>query len=389
MAIESKRSGQGKGLAKYANAFTIQLCSPTVFMVDVFMVDVQELLNPISEENPCGVEISYDPQFLALDTLIAGKPETQFSAAEEPDWRAIREACVELFRRAKNLRVGVALCLALVNLEGASGLRSGLTLLRGLLERYWPHFYPRLDPEENNDPLERINILSSLTTPIGTFGDPIRFLQRLRQMPVANSPQMGRLSLAQIAGDRISLHGADGTSPLSAAQINAAFRDTSLEELMETGRAISESITLARSIDSFLTHEVGPSRAPDMSALLALLTEIAKCLAPYLPKTFTNESIDTLATTSSEPTDAQPLESGVIRSRQDVVRALERICEYYSRYEPSSPLPFLLRRAQRLVEMNFVQIIDELTPEARTNLQTIIGGNAATGVGEGVASEPE
>ena len=66
-------------------------------------------------------------------------------------------------------------------------------------------------------------------------------------------------------------------------------------------------------------------------------------------------------------------EGGVIRSRQDVTRALERICEYYARTEPSSPLPFLLRRAQRLVDMNFIQIVDELTPEARATLDTIIG----------------
>ena len=350
------------------------------------MIEVRELLNPISADNPCGEDIAYDPKFLALDALIAGKPETQFSAAEEPDWRAIRDACLELFDRSKNLRVAVTLCLALVNIEGASGLRSGLTLLMGLLERYWPDFYPRLDPEENNDPLERINILSSLSTPLGTFGDPLRFLQRLRQMPLANSPQIGRLSLANIAGDKSSLHGGDGTSPLSAVQIQAAFRDTSLEELVETGQAISDSLTLAKSIDSFLTDTVGASRAPDMSGLLALLMELSKYLAPYLPKTFTSEPIEMQAGTSSEASDAQPSGSGVIRSRQDVVYALDRICQYYSRYEPSSPLPFLLRRAQRLVEMNFLQIIDELTPEARTHLQPIIGVNTA---GEGIANESQ
>ena len=329
------------------------------------MVDVQQLLNPISDGSPCGVEISYDPNFLSLDALIAGKPETQFSAAEEPDWRAIRETCLELFGRSKNVRVAVALSLALVNLEGASGLRSGLSLLMGLLERYWPDFYPRLDPEEDNDPLERINILSSLSTPLGTFGDPIRFLQRVRQMPLANSPQIGRLSLVKITGEGISQQGSAETSPLPAAQINAAFRDTSLEELTQTGQAISDSIVLVKSIDSFLTETVGPNRAPDMSALLAVLMDIDKCLAPYLPKTVTNEANETEATPSSVAKDVQPSESGAIRSRQDVVRALDRICQYYSRYEPSSPLPFLLRRAQRLVEMDFLQIIDELTPEAR------------------------
>jgi type VI secretion system protein ImpA len=362
-------------LAKAVMASTI--CSLSVALV---MIEVEELLNPISAESPCGEDVSYDPKFLAVDTLVAGKPETQFSAAEEPDWKAVRDACLELFGRSKNLRVALTLCLALVNLEGASGLRGGLTLLKGLIERYWPDFYPKLDPEENNDPLERINIISSLSTPLGTFGDPMRFLQRLRQIPVANSPQMGRLTFAHIAGDKILLPGGEEKSPVSAAQIKAAFRDTSTEELTEIGQAISDSIALTKSIDSYLTETVGAGRAPDMGAFVAVLLEIEKCLAPYLPKTLVQESIETQAQTSA---GEESSESGAIRSRQDVVRALDRICQYYARNEPSSPLPFLLQRAQRLVEMDFLQIIDELTPEARAHLDTIVGvktggGDAAT-----------
>jgi len=336
------------------------------------MLDVEELLNPISAENPCGEDLSYDPQFLALDALVAGKQETQFSAAEEADWRAVRDACLELFGRSKNLRVALTLSLALVNLEGAAGLRSGLTLLRGLLERYWADFYPRLDPEDNNDPLERINILSSLSTPLGTFGDPIRFLQRLRQIPIANSPQMGRLTFAHIVGDKIILPGGEEKAPVSASQIKAAFRDTSMEELTETSQRISDSIAIVKGIDGYLTKTVGAGRAPDMGPFLAVLVEIEKCLTPYLPKTFKQESAET-QTTSQDSTGTAASESSEIGSRQDVVRALERICQYYARNEPSSPLPFLLRRAQRLVEMDFLQIIDELTPEARAHLDTIVG----------------
>ncbi|MFZ0708936.1 MAG: type VI secretion system protein TssA, partial [Terrimicrobiaceae bacterium] len=320
------------------------------------MIDVEELLNPISAESPCGEDASYDPKFIALDALVAGKQETQFSAAEEPDWREVRDACLDLFGRSKNLRVAVTLALALVNLEGASGLRGGLILLKGLLERYWPDFYPKLDPEENNDPLERINILSSLSTPLGTYGDPLRFLQRLRQIPLANSPQMGRLTFAHVAGDKMALPGGEEKAPVSAAQIKAAFRDTSTEELAETAQAIADSIALAKTIDIFLKNAVGAGSAPDMSAFVAVLLEIQKCLAPYLPTTFGQESIETQTEASSGLTGEGPSESAAIRSREDVIRALERICQYYARNEPSSPLPFLLRRAQRLVEMDFLQI---------------------------------
>ena len=58
----------------------------------VFMIEVEQLLKPVSVEEPCGKNLSYDPGFLALEWLIAGKPETQFSAAEEPDCKAVRDA---------------------------------------------------------------------------------------------------------------------------------------------------------------------------------------------------------------------------------------------------------------------------------------------------------
>src|SRR5437762_12974359 len=58
----------------------------------VFMIEAGQLLKPVSVEEPCGKNLSYDPGFLALEGLIAGKPETQFSAAEETDCKAVRDA---------------------------------------------------------------------------------------------------------------------------------------------------------------------------------------------------------------------------------------------------------------------------------------------------------
>ena len=68
------------------------------------MIKVDELLSPISSEDPCGTDLSYDPAFQELDSLIGGKPETQFSEAEEPNWKQVHQHCVTLFGRTKDLR---------------------------------------------------------------------------------------------------------------------------------------------------------------------------------------------------------------------------------------------------------------------------------------------
>jgi type VI secretion system protein ImpA len=56
-----------------------------------------------------------------------------------------------------------------------------------------------------------------------------------------------------------------------------------------------------------------------------------------------------------------------------VVRVLETLCAYYERYEPASPIPLLLRRAQRLVPMSFLEIVRELAPAGVGEIETIRG----------------
>ena len=67
------------------------------------MIVAEELLEPISDEAPCGEDLSYDAGFQELETLARGKQETQFSAAEPPDWKALK-------RDARNCSPGPKIC---------------------------------------------------------------------------------------------------------------------------------------------------------------------------------------------------------------------------------------------------------------------------------------
>ena len=160
-------------------------------------------------------------------------PEWQV-AAEEPDWKAVQAKASELFARSKDLRVTMILMLALLKMEGLPGLRDGLYLLQRLVREQWEGVYPRLDPEDNNDPTERINIIAGLAKPLGTFGDPMRFIERIRQTPLSNSVQMGRFSLADVT--QIGLPAGSTATPPSAAQVEAAFRDTNVDDLAAVER---------------------------------------------------------------------------------------------------------------------------------------------------------
>ena len=338
------------------------------------MINIEELLKPISPEEPCGVDISYDPATQELETLMRGKPETQFSQAEEPRWDAVRDGCVALLLRSKNLRVAQVLCLTLLRTEGLTGFRDGLAVLRGMLVEHWEGIYPRLDPEDKNDPTERVNILESLVTPLATYGDPMQFLRRLREAKLSDSKKVGRFSMEEIAPS-LTKDAATAVAPVDPAQVQAAFLDTEPEKLGQLMTAVTESTAAAKEMDAFLTKTIGAGSTVDWKPLLAGLEEIRKILAPFVPQAG-GESTEVAADGTVVKT--APANSGAIQSREDVVRMLDRICEYYSLAEPSSPVPLMLRRAQRLAAMSFIEIIEDLSPEALTSVHNVTGTKAAS-----------
>jgi type VI secretion system protein ImpA len=64
---------------------------------------------------------------------------------------------------------------------------------------------------------------------------------------------------------------------------------------------------------------------------------------------------------------------GALRSRDDVKRILEQVCTFIERTEPSNPAPILIRRAQRLLDRNFMDIIQDLAPDAVAQIEKLAG----------------
>ena len=56
--------------------------------------------------------------------------------------------------------------------------------------------------------------------------------------------------------------------------------------------------------------------------------------------------------------------SGDIRTPADVIKLIDKICAYYERNEPSSPIPLFLERAKRLVSKDFLEVLADIAPEA-------------------------
>ena len=65
--------------------------------------------------------------------------------------------------------------------------------------------------------------------------------------------------------------------------------------------------------------------------------------------------------------------AGSTKNRSDVIAALNKVCIYYEKYEPSSPVPILLERAKKLVPMGFLEIVNDLVPKGTADAEVFRG----------------
>ena len=345
-------------------------------------LDAEALLMEISPDAPCGDDISYDPAYLEMERLAQGTAEQQVGdeivAAEDPNWKDVHARCVELLVRGRDLRVLIYLVLAELNINGVVGFRDGIALLHQTLERYWDTVHPQLDPEDDNDPLERMNIIASLSPSQDVFQDPMRFRERLSKAPLSNSRQLGIFGLRHILVVTGELP-PDPEVP-DKSIIDGAFEDTDIEELQTKAQALSESAERVGTIETLLSEHVGEGSAPNLEDLKNLLQQAAAHVNVYLQRRGYGSATDGDAPAGTAPVAGQDeaAGSGAIRSPGDVMRAMDRICEYYERAEPSSPVPLLIRRARRLVGKSFLDVVRDLSPDAMKQVEAV-GGVQAEG----------
>jgi type VI secretion system protein ImpA len=353
------------------------------------VIEVEPLVSPLAPETPAGADLEYDPQYFELEKLAQGVPEAtmgdETKPGEEPDWSKVKETAFKLFERTRDLRVALILTVALLKEDGLPGFRDGMAIIRGLVEKLWDHFYPRLDPADNNDPTIRVNLLKNLNgNPIS--GDMYKVIERLKESILTNSKQrIGAYNYRdiQIANGEItpapSKNGAPAAAPPTKALVDAAFQDTPTEDLQATRGNLQGALDDLTAVDAAVGEKVGAANGPDFTELNNILREILAVIDEKLASRGMAQEVPAASSDASAPAPAEPAPappagiSGEISSREDVIQMLDKIIEYYERYEPASPVPIFMNRAKRLVTMKFDDLIKDLAPEAAAKIAVFRG----------------
>jgi type VI secretion system protein ImpA len=336
------------------------------------LIDTDNLLQPIPGNDPAGANLEYDRAFADLERSARGKPEQQIGQSiapgEPPDWKAVQSQAVTLLSRSKDLRVVSHLLRALLHRHGFEGLNEGLAVIRAMLERFWAPIHPQLDPDDNNDPTGRLNALAVLSDS--------EVVNVLRLAPLFRSRAFGPVGLRDIAMAAGQMPATPDTQKLEMNAVEAAFQDCPLPDLETTAQALRSALEHIKAIEgSFMEHAGLPG--PDVSALVGLVEQANQFLQPRLVRRRAAEAatdgVPGETTAHSNGIAGAATVSGDIRTRDDVVRALDKICGYYERHEPSSPLPLLLRRCKRLATMSFIEIVREMAPDGLSQVEVITG----------------
>jgi len=337
--------------------------------------NIDSLLQPVSADEPCGQDLEYDPAFLELDRFAQGKPEQQMGStivpAQEPDWREVGNRALALLAKTKDVRIAIRLTRALLHTEGLAGLADGLTVMRGLVEKFWDGFYPKLDPEDDNDPTFRVNILMGLC-------DAEAFIDPIRLIPLVSARTFGRFSLRDMAIASGELPPAPGVEPPKPAAIEGAFTECPVPTLQATAQALSTSIASLSAIEAFVAEKVGASNGTNFAKLSDTLRAAEKILAGHLAKRGvvtegSGEGGNAGDGSGGGGPGAAPAISGEINSREDVVRVLDKIVSYYERAEPSSPIPLLIKRSKRLVSASFLDIVRDIASDGLSQVEKLRG----------------
>ena len=330
--------------------------------------DEYGLSTPISDTEPCGKNLEDTDTLGSLDAYqifgqtsldpaprLPGEPERKETRKSDrpPNWEDIRDEALAALRTSKDLRLLTHLGAAALRTDGIPAFADALSIAAQWLETYWAHVYPLVD----EDAVFRQNALNC-------FADPVAVIDGLRRAPLVSHRQHGRFSLRDVdIVSGLATPGEKEERP-DGAQINAAFGATPLGELTALHESITGAMTAVGAIDAAMRGAAGSEVAPSFDGLSAQLKKMLAVLRAQMAAHPDGSGVAPAGDEVAGEAGSTMVAVGAIKSRQDAIRALDAVAEFFRRNEPSSPIPLFLDRAKRLVSKDFLEVLADVAPDA-------------------------
>ena len=349
-------------------------------------IPLAELLAPIAGEAPAGSSVRADTApgslyYAIKDARAAARAAERsalqlgdLKAARQADWDAVLKLAPRILReRAKDLEISAWYIEALVRRRDFAGLRDGFKLARLLIENFWDTLHPLPDEDgmaTRMAPLVGLNGDESE----GTLIVPIGLVALTEQGEFSTwhylqSGELARVTDPALRQQRIEA----GAVPMES--IVAAIAATSPEFLRARAEDLAQCIGEVGLLSQALDSRLG-ANAPTMSSIVAALGRAQDALN-FLAKGVLGEKADPGgAQGENAAADVQRTNiGGPVKTRDEALRALAQIAEFFRRTEPHSPVPYGIERAVRWAGLPLPALVEELIPDngARNEFQKLTG----------------
>jgi type VI secretion system protein ImpA len=294
----------------------------------------------------------------AIDAFRVFGQSTPLNA--DTDWRAINDAALDALGTSRDFRLLAHVAAAKLRLEGLQPLVDSLGIASRWLENYFDDVYPRID----DDAVRRKNALNY-------FADRMAVVDALRRVTLVSNRQLGSFNLrhVEIAAGRQTPAEEDAGSTVTEALINGAFSAAPQEDLGQLVASIDAGLSALKSIELVMVAKQGVQAAPDTRPLSEVMARMRDVVAKHL-RAPAVEGGDESGAEGATSAGGVP---GQIRSREDAIRSLDAVAEFFRRSEPSSPVPMFVERAKRLIARDFLEVLAELAPDSLAEVKRVGG----------------
>lgn len=353
------------------------------------VIDLENLLAPIADDNPTGEDIRNDRTPTsdyygikdARNSARAAERSSMFD--EEVDlitpWRQVIDLAPSILaNKSKDLEVASWYTEALIRLHGAAGLRDGIRLIQKMVDLYWGGLYP--EPDEDGMETK----VAPLTGMNGDGGEGTLHTP-IRNMAITGEGTFGEFNFWQYQkardNDKISdddeRNSRNESLGFALKDILSTVNDDPVDIYIDLIETLEESLEDYKSLNNQLREYCGQDTPPS-SQTTALIEEVLRTVrfiskdkveaAQALQQTLTpteanNEEASVATELVNQALAANQGVSGPIGNREDALKRLQEVADYFRRYEPHTPIAPGLERLINWGRMTVAELMMELLPD--------------------------
>ncbi|GAF60037.1 hypothetical protein JCM18902_2932 [Psychrobacter sp. JCM 18902] len=333
--------------------------------------NIDALIAPIEgSRHGVGEDLIFDPR---IDAIVAARQEDDPLLAQGnwvtelkvADWDFVKNQCADLLSHtSKDMKLALWYVDALSHTDHLAGISQGLSLLQALNDEYWLTMYPPLDGEEDSMDI-RAGLLSWF---VKALTDDIKQLS-LADSKAGSYNYNYYLTARDHDKQRQQNPDNESSNQLTLSDYNHAIKTSSetwqqalmsnLKKITDQWQALTDQLNDLMGMDA-------PVFAPVTDLLVALTQHLRPLIPEYSDTTSSVSAQESVADTMDSMGDSNsaisdggqatstknigstsfnPSNRDHQSNRQQALKLLGQIQDYFATNEPHSPVTFLLGRA--------------------------------------------